>query len=300
MEITYCYIAGYGRSGSTLLDIILSNQKDIISLGAVDNIWKWIDKDYPCACGERLIECHFWKKILIETEKRLSFKYTTQEKYKLCKNFESISGIKYLIFKKSHKEKFLKYIELQKTLLTVIKELSNCKIIVDSSKTTLDAILRPYLIKKYIIKDTLIIHLKRKLGGVTWSSIQKAGSPERMRFIKSKFILFFKSFFACIITDLFTNIIYGYHNYHFNLKYESFVSTNGIKEIQKIFQKYFNYRFEKNTFNEVENFKVFHNIGGNRLRFKKDVKIIQDNSWAKKHNLFCKIFCYLGDLIRYD
>lgn len=295
----YCYVAGYGRSGSTLLDIILSNQKDVISLGAIDNIWNWMDKDNKCACGASLKECEFWSEILIETEKRLSFKYSNKEKYKLCKSFESIFGIKYLIFSKFYSDKFSKYIELQKTFLKVIKEFTKCKIIVDSSKTTYDAILRPFLIRKYVEKDILLIHLKRKLGGVTWSCMQKEGSPERRRLIKSKFIIFLKSFFACIVTDLTTKFIYSHRTFYYDLKYEKYVSKNGIKEIQKIFNKYSNGIKYKNIFKNIKSFKIFHNIGGNRLRFQKNIKIKEDHNWNTNHKLIFKLLCSIGDLLRY-
>ncbi len=297
--MTYCYIGGYGRSGSTLIDIILGNQKDVISLGAIDNIWNWIDQDNKCACEATLEDCDFWSKILVETEKRLSFKYSNQEKNKLCKSFESIYGIKYLILGKFYKDKLSKYIELQNTFLEVIKEFTKAKIIVDSSKTTYDSILRPFLIGKYVEKNILLIHLKRKLGGVTWSSMKKAGSPERKRLIKSKFIIFLKSYFSCIVTDLLTTIIYSKRNYYFSLKYENYVSKNGIKIIQKIFEEFAVDLKNKIVFKNLKSYNSFHNIGGNRLRFEKGIKIKYDESWIKNQKLFFKFLCSIGDLIRY-
>ena len=38
-DITIVYIAGYGRSGSTLLDILLSNANGVRSLGEQVAVW---------------------------------------------------------------------------------------------------------------------------------------------------------------------------------------------------------------------------------------------------------------------
>ena len=33
--VTLCYIAGFGRSGSTVLDVLLGNHPEVLSLGEV-------------------------------------------------------------------------------------------------------------------------------------------------------------------------------------------------------------------------------------------------------------------------
>ncbi len=43
--ITYCYILGYGRSGSTLLEWILSAQEGVLGLGELDRLPEAIVKD---------------------------------------------------------------------------------------------------------------------------------------------------------------------------------------------------------------------------------------------------------------
>jgi hypothetical protein len=67
------YIEGYGRSGSTLLDIVLGNHPEVESVGELINLpysgWYegWISgkptRSPYCACGERMLECEFWSAV---------------------------------------------------------------------------------------------------------------------------------------------------------------------------------------------------------------------------------------------
>ena len=54
------YVAGYGRSGSTLLERILAAAPRTIGAGEVRNLLWLDDPEHRCACGERLTECPVW------------------------------------------------------------------------------------------------------------------------------------------------------------------------------------------------------------------------------------------------
>lgn len=58
------YIAGYGRSGSTLLDISLGEHPDIVGAGEIGEFTRrvWAENHY-CSCGSRVHSCPNWKKI---------------------------------------------------------------------------------------------------------------------------------------------------------------------------------------------------------------------------------------------
>jgi hypothetical protein len=56
------YIAGAGRSGSTMLDIILGNHPDVVSAGEVNHlVYEWSDPTVRCACGHPYATCPFWR-----------------------------------------------------------------------------------------------------------------------------------------------------------------------------------------------------------------------------------------------
>lgn len=62
--VNVLYIAGYVRSGSTLLERVLARDEDLLSLGEVHHLW---ERGYLmnalCACGEPFHECPFWQRL---------------------------------------------------------------------------------------------------------------------------------------------------------------------------------------------------------------------------------------------
>lgn len=56
-----CYLGGFGRSGSTLLERMLATATGACALGEV--VWLWergLVRDERCGCGERFSKCPFW------------------------------------------------------------------------------------------------------------------------------------------------------------------------------------------------------------------------------------------------
>ena len=58
------YILGSGRSGSTILDMLLGNHEDIESFGELANIATagWINNEY-CSSGVRVNDSPFWNSV---------------------------------------------------------------------------------------------------------------------------------------------------------------------------------------------------------------------------------------------
>lgn len=58
------YIMGTGRSGTTILDVILSDNPGMVSVGEVTHIFRdgFIEKK-PCACGQAARSCALWGQV---------------------------------------------------------------------------------------------------------------------------------------------------------------------------------------------------------------------------------------------
>jgi hypothetical protein len=50
-------ISGSGRSGSTLLSLLLSQVARVVNLGQLRHLWRAFDDDAPCSCGNSLQHC---------------------------------------------------------------------------------------------------------------------------------------------------------------------------------------------------------------------------------------------------
>ena len=54
------YIAGYGRSGSSILSRLLAQQSRVLSLGEYGRASEHFAEGRQCSCGVRLDKCEFW------------------------------------------------------------------------------------------------------------------------------------------------------------------------------------------------------------------------------------------------
>lgn len=64
-KIEIAYIIGYGRSGSTLLSILLESSPSVFSCGELKSLpVRLRDLLHPCACGAQIADCPVWSEIL--------------------------------------------------------------------------------------------------------------------------------------------------------------------------------------------------------------------------------------------
>lgn len=62
------YIMGTGRSGTTILEVLLANEKDIVGSGELKHIFRdAFLRNLPCACGKRSHACDWWSAVRKET-----------------------------------------------------------------------------------------------------------------------------------------------------------------------------------------------------------------------------------------
>ncbi|WP_406046448.1 sulfotransferase family protein [Micromonospora sp. NBC_00898] len=58
------FVGGLGRSGSTLLELLLAQSPDVCAVGEVVHLWeRALGADERCGCGERFTACPFWRQV---------------------------------------------------------------------------------------------------------------------------------------------------------------------------------------------------------------------------------------------
>ncbi len=184
-------ITGLGRSGSTILDIVLGNHPDIESVGEVDKLVRtgWISREslsgidpkklrVPiCTCGKRLDvlyadtpdeACPFWSSVRREWLERTD--PDSIETYpKLKGNFERrrpallVQQCLRLLYERGRRSaSFRTYTGLTRSFFESIRAVSGKPIIVDSSKSPV----RAFALSTVPGIDLYVVHLVRDGRGV--------------------------------------------------------------------------------------------------------------------------------------
>lgn len=162
------YIVGAGRSGSTVLDTVLGNHPDTVSVGELSELHRsaWLDNEY-CACGQPAGDCDFWSAVR-STWQQLAPGGSVEGYLALRGRFERLrSGALLRSFHaRLHRTRALTaYLEQTAALFEAIGRVSGRRVIVDSSKNPL----RAAWLSRIPSIDLRIIHLVRDSRGVAWS-----------------------------------------------------------------------------------------------------------------------------------
>jgi hypothetical protein len=150
------YIAGAGRSGSTILERILGNSPRFLSVGEVRYFWEYIaSTDRLCGCGERLDECSFWQGVArtgdigVEVVTRLA---------QVARRLDRTRNVPFLAAGYPRSRQFPReFLDWTRRLYEVIQHLAPGRVLVDSSKTPSHL----NLLLKIPTIDVRVIHLVR-------------------------------------------------------------------------------------------------------------------------------------------
>jgi len=263
-KIPVICLVSAGRSGSTLLDLVMDAHSQIIGVGELFQYKEQIKRRALCSCGKEVEKCPFWQKVfagfsfptLKIFQTKLDFLFAKQ------RYWANINGKKKLI-------DLSKYIQLNEEIYKRIIEFSGKSVVFDSSK---DIYRAEALLKSKKLEVTLL-HLVRDGRGVAWS--WKRAHPERSVFHFMK---------VWAMTNLKIEIAKLRHWDRFIfVRYEDFVQ-NPQQVLEKILERV-GLKFEPTMLNFRE--KERHQVGGNlTVRFKeKTNEIKEDLSWRENLSL---------------
>jgi hypothetical protein len=188
MPVKVLKVAGLGRSGSTILDVVLGNHPQIESVGEVGNLIRtgWISRESLrgidpkrirrplCTCGRRLdvlyVEapeeaCPFWSGVRREWVERTD-RGSIESYPKLQYDFEFKSGWPRLLYERRRPSAaFRSYARLTRAFFESIRAVSGKPIIVDSSTDPVQA----FALGMVPGIDLYVVHLVRDGRGVITS-----------------------------------------------------------------------------------------------------------------------------------
>lgn len=151
------FILGSGHCGSTVLDMLLSQDEHIFGIGEMNKI----RADLPCTCGKEKHVCPIWKKIMLHEEWH-SFQIKQRTADFFCRKHN------FIFFEDDSIEEYVKRLE---SFYRFLGDLTGDTVIVDSSKKAEKVkVFLQYQEKGF---HPVIIHMYRDPRAVVWSFYKK-------------------------------------------------------------------------------------------------------------------------------
>lgn len=278
-------IIGSGRSGSTVLDILLGSHRNIEGVGALSKLPRsgWIpDAERRCACGSPIHACPYWTEVFERWSEQvgdggLGRYIDLQARYEQStKRWPRL-----LIEQRRPSAAFLEYARMTASLYRSISQVSGKPVILDSSKKPV----RTYALIATGQLDVRVLHLVRDGRGVVWSRLKplprdvEAGVPSaRPPTPPWRTTMHWTQ--ANIESEWVTRRAGRSHGTR--IRYESLVEAPGalLERISPIVGEDLTEVMER-----IENggaMQVGHRVGGNRMRFGGEVRLRPDLEWTTK------------------
>ncbi len=257
------YIMGAGRSGTTIMEILLANNPGITGVGELTHVFRdHYKKNIKCSCGKSAASCSFWEGILHTStwnDDEIDILIQTLQKV------ESHATFMRLFFRFCQKTILQRYFHINKHLFNKISLISKTKTIIDSSKYAGRGLALLRLFPNY----TKIIWMTRPPEQLV-KSFHKKGLEQPSKTLINIIIYDFYVTFCCSLVAL------KHPASVYKLEYEDFIKNfeKTLSEVEKWAD--IDLSLTKSLLTNNSNFKVGHIITGNRLRKKKVVKFNPD------------------------
>ena len=264
-EYQLIYISSLGRSGSTLIDIILGEQENHFSLGELNNLTRagLIHGEY-CSCGAIIEDCPFWSKVIMDWNKVRNLSIVEYRKATI--QYVRTKGI-FRFFKNMlfPSENFRAFVADTRSLYDILLKHTNGAVLVESSKRAQ----KIWLLRKIGLKIK-VIHLTRKFSGVLNSNKKffkkdvKAGVERDLEPNESAVQLALKWLLGNFMIFLFS-----LGSDKARIRYDALTEnlTKTIKELNPVTEDFGNKLQERGVF------VPGHLVAGSRIRMQKEISV---------------------------
>lgn len=179
MEPFVVYIIGDNRSGSTLLDYLLSFHPEAVSVGELHNLHGYYNKvgvgkrtDWKCSCGSDFTECEYWTEIIRDAKIEKSSEtgiFYNENKWASIIHITHRKAISNLLKKSEVQSQGKKVAENRWRIYEAVWKKTGKKIIIDSSKNPFEA----YFLNKFKVGQFKILLLERDIRAVAYSKMTR-------------------------------------------------------------------------------------------------------------------------------
>lgn len=171
-EITVVYIAGQGRSGSTLLDLLAGRLDGWFSMGEFRLFWHAVRDGYRCGCGEDLVACPVWAPVLASAAPGEVADVIAD--LKTTVRLRRVPGLIFPRLLGSHRAARERCANALAEVYRATAETTGASVLVDSSKDPIYGL----LLRGAPDVRLHVVHLVRDSRAVAWSWQRKRQRPE--------------------------------------------------------------------------------------------------------------------------
>jgi Sulfotransferase family len=176
-RVRVAYIAGAGRSGSTVLAMMLGTVPGWVSIGELRHLWvRGVQENQLCGCGEPFLSCPFWSAVGAEAFD--GWERSPHERMRVLQQrvdrFRRLPTLMTLRWSAARRQLADEYAENMATLYRAIATVASARVIVDSSKSATFAL----LLGRMPGTDPHVLHLVRDSRAVAYSWTRRRQMPE--------------------------------------------------------------------------------------------------------------------------
>jgi hypothetical protein len=171
------YVAGSGRSGSTILDRTLGQLDGFFSVGELCNLWeRGVLARRRCGCGTPVPDCPIWRQVLADTLGGTDSVDAARLAAVARHRLRVWSVPKLLLGRAGRRERTADdiYQATLARLYRAVQRRTGCRVIVDSSKSPVYA----RLLAAIPGVDVAVVHLVRDPRATAWSFLRKKKLPD--------------------------------------------------------------------------------------------------------------------------
>ena len=283
-KIKVVFIGGCGRSGTTLLDLMLGQNPSCFSLGEVYHIWKrGFIENQLCGCGVPFRSCNFWQSVIEEASGTMDLSFVPS----ILRLERSVSRFRYLPFlawpslrSTAFDAKVRQYASTLESLYGAIAKVSGRNVLVDSSKLAVHGL----VLSEISDIELFVIHVVRDGPAVIYSWQRKRPRPEifwKQSFMPRSGLI--KGIQVWLLANFSVQLLSKRRCRYKILNYEK-LTDQPRKEVGRIME-WLELKTQPETFvnDYTIDLGVNHTVSGNPLRFKRGMtKIRTDMEWQYK------------------
>jgi hypothetical protein len=175
-KVRVVFVGGYGRSGSTIIDVLLNRVPGVIAVGEFRHLFgRALGDNELCSCSKPFRDCEFWGKVLAEAFPDGVDRERVQRAVKRINRLVMLPGLRWpRLMSKRTREDITLYRQTFTAAYRAVAKVSGASVVVDSTKYPVHG----WVLRSMLSLDLQVMLLVRDPRAVAFSWTRKRLRPE--------------------------------------------------------------------------------------------------------------------------